>query len=84
MFDPTKEPLIPLCRVPTLSWIPHRRRGRPLHPSTVFRWARGVRGVRLEVVRLGGTLCTSECALVRFFEAMSATTPRKKGATDGD
>lgn len=38
--------------------------------STIFRWClRGVGGVKLEHVRLGGRLLTSRQALTRFVEA---------------
>ena len=41
--------------------------GRNIHPSTLWRWARkGVNGVQLEVLRLGGRLFTSLEALERF------------------
>lgn len=64
--------LIPLSQVPRLNFLPCRRNGRKLHPSTVFRWAqRGLRGVKLQVVRVGGTLCTTEDALCRFFEQLT-------------
>lgn len=77
MFDPSEEPPIPLGQVPKMvSWLPCRRQGKRLHISTVFRWAlRGVRGVRLETIRIGGTLCTSEEALVRFFQHLSGDGP---------
>ena len=68
---------IPLAQVAHLPCIP-RRRGKTgrLHPSTVWRWAlKGVRGVRLEVVRVGGTLCTSAQALQRFFDRLADTSP---------
>lgn len=53
--------------------IPRRRGGKKLHVSTLFRWAsRGCRGVKLETVRVGGTLCSSRDALARFFERLSA------------
>lgn len=68
---------IPLAQVAHLPCIP-RRRGKTgrLHPSTVWRWAlKGVRGVRLEVVRVGGTLCTSTQALQRFFDRLADTSP---------
>ena len=75
-FDPSVEFPIPLIQVSKLTWIPRRRRGRKLHISTVFRWVRpGVRGVRLECIRFGGTLCTSEPALKRFLAALSANDP---------
>ena len=61
--------LIPLSQVPRLPFMPRPRRGRKMAASTIFRWAqRGVRGVRLEVVRVGGTLCTTVQALQHFFE----------------
>jgi hypothetical protein len=37
--------------------------------ATVYRWTqRGVRGVRLESVSVGGHLVTSDQALTRFFD----------------
>jgi len=54
------------------------RVGAPVHPSTVGRWA--VRGVmvngevvRLESLRVGGRMCTSRPALLRFLERQNAT-----------
>ena len=53
--------------------LPELRRGRRPHVSTLYRWASaGVRGVRLETMRVGGTLCTSLEALQRFCERLSA------------
>ena len=47
--------------------LPPGRGGRPIHPGTVLRWIRrGVRGLRLEAVRLGGRWLTSEEAVERF------------------
>lgn len=81
-FDPSVESPIPLTQAPKLPWLPGRRAGKRLHQSTFFRWCgRGVRGVRLEVLWVGGRLCTSEAALKRFFAALSATDPR---CTSGD
>lgn len=52
--------------------LPHRRAGRPTHPATLYRWAtEGLRGIRLESIQIGGTLCTSLEALQRFFERLS-------------
>ncbi|MEO1525808.1 MAG: DUF1580 domain-containing protein [Planctomycetota bacterium] len=40
------------------------------NPSTLYRWAsRGVRGVKLEVVRIGERQFTSRQALHRFLNA---------------
>jgi hypothetical protein len=63
--------------------LPPVRASRPVSPSTVWRWAtRGVRSrngvvVRLETIKIGGTCCTSDQALVRFFLALTegATQP---------
>lgn len=44
------------------------------HLCSWHRWAvNGVRGIRLEVVRAGGALCTSREAVERFFAALSET-----------
>jgi hypothetical protein len=51
---------------------PPGRLGRPTHAATVYRWiSRGLRGVRLESIRLGGTLYTSREALQRFAESLT-------------
>jgi hypothetical protein len=69
-------PLIRLADVADLPWIPRRRRGRKLSFVTVWRWAlRGRGGRRLRVVRVGGTLCTSEAWLREFFESLAANDP---------
>jgi hypothetical protein len=68
------EPLIPLNQVPRLPFVPRRRVGKKLNVATVFRWAStGIRGVRLEVVRFGGTLCTTKTALLDFFRSLAST-----------
>ena len=58
---------------------PSNRTGRPLHISALWRWYKsgilapnGTR-VRLEVVRVGGTLATSVEALQRFIQRTSRT-----------
>ena len=71
MFDPTVEPPIPLPDVPKLPWLRGVVAGRKLSFSTLHRWiTRGLAGVKLEAVRVGGVLCTSEQALRRFFQAL--------------
>lgn len=58
--------------------LPALRVGKPVSPSTVWRWTtRGVRArngslVRLEAIKVGGTCCTSDEALQRFVRALSA------------
>jgi hypothetical protein len=52
--------------------LPRRRGGKRVHIATLHRWANdGYRGVTLEVIRVGGTLCTSREALQRFCEALT-------------
>jgi hypothetical protein len=73
MIDIANETTFPLCQAPDRGRLPCRRRGRKPSVSTFFRWAsKGVRGVRLEVVQIGGTKCTSVEALQRFFNALTA------------
>lgn len=71
MIDHAKEALVPLCKAAKL--LPSSRTPDGQHVATLHRWARkGVRGARLEVIRLGGTTCTSHEALARFFAAQSS------------
>jgi hypothetical protein len=75
---------------------PHGRLGRPTHPSTVYRWiSRGGHGVggvvKLEGVRIGGSLYTSREALQRFAEMLTGGTdaareaiPRQRGEQAGE
>lgn len=70
MIDTTKEHLLPVRDVPKL--LPRRPNGRRLHISAVYRWIqRGVGGVRLEAVKIGGTTYTSREALERFAQQRS-------------
>ena len=65
MIDIGKEQLVSLRDVPKL--LPARGNGNRIHISAVYRWVqRGVRGTRLEVIRVGGTTYTSREALQRF------------------
>jgi len=70
MIELSSESLVPLRSVPKL--LPKRPNGKRVHISAVYRWIqRGVRGVRLESTRVGGTTYTSEEALQRFSERLS-------------
>ena len=63
MIDMDRETLMPLAAAA------RRLPGRP-HVSTMHRWrVRGVRGVQLEAMRVGGQWYTSWEALKRFFTA---------------
>ena len=71
MIDIIEEKMIAVRDVPR--HLPARPNGKRIHVSAVYRWSfRGLRGVVLETLRFGGTLYTSEEALQRFAEALSA------------
>lgn len=72
MIDIKQEQPISLSRAARRSFLPRRRKGKRPHVATLYRWAqRGIRGVRLETIRVGGTLCTSVEAIQRFCDALS-------------
>jgi len=53
--------------------LPRLRKDRKVHVSTLYRWiSRGVRGVRLEALKIGRTVVTSREALQRFGERLMA------------
>src|SRR3954454_156677 len=63
--------------------LPTRRGDRPPHVSCLFRWAKhGLRGARLETLRVGGTLCTSREALERFFARLAEVDGPDPGLTE--
>ena len=69
--------------------LPRRRAGRPVNRATLYRWAtRGLHGIRLEVIQIGGTTCTSKTALQAFFNALTEAEKQKVSAQpdlqDGD
>jgi hypothetical protein len=70
MIDPFAEQTVPLGRA--ARFVPSLRGDRPVNPSTIWRWATaGVRGIKLETVKVGGTTCTSREALQRFFARLN-------------
>ncbi len=55
---------------------------KPLHYATAWRWAhRGLRGHKLETVRVGSQLMTSRQRLHAFFLATQQTQTNTNGAT---
>jgi hypothetical protein len=76
-IDPD-DPLVPLRRVPREfgHLVPSNRSDRAsIAVPTVFRYAtRGLRGVRLEVVRTSGGLATSRSRIDRFNFRLSVST----------
>ena len=77
MIDLSTETVVSLTEA--TRHLPRRRRGKRPNVATVYRWAqRGCKGVRLEIVQVGGTKCTSLEALQRFCNRLTepeATTP---------
>jgi hypothetical protein len=79
MIDITQENLIPLREAPR--HLPPRPNGKRMHISACYRWvSRGVRGVRLESIRIGGTTYTSKEALQRFGDRLTAGPSRRLDA----
>jgi len=71
-IDLTTQKAVSVSAIPKLPWLPRRANGRRLHVATAHRWCtRGVRGVRLPFVRVGGTRVTTEEALIDFFRALA-------------
>ena len=72
MIDTSKKAPIPLSKAARM--LPSSRTDYGLDVSTLHRWSRrGIRGHKLEVIHLGGTACTSQEALGRFFAAIART-----------
>jgi hypothetical protein len=70
MIDITTEEVLTFSKA--AARLPERRKGSRPHLATFYRWAeRGIRGVRLESIQIGGTRCTSTQALQRFFDRLS-------------
>jgi len=70
MIDTIEEKPIPLDQIPA-EHIPGRG-GKPVHQVTLSLWyRRGIRGVKLETILIGGRRCTSLPALNRFYQAVS-------------
>lgn len=70
MIDIRTERLLTLCQA--ARQLPSLRNNRPIHASTLWRWAKkGLRGVKLEVLPIGGGKATSMEALQRFFAALA-------------
>ena len=77
MIDLKEESVLSL--VEAAKKLPRRRAGKKPHVATLYRWAsHGLKGIRLETIQVGGTLCTSIEALQRFFERLSG--PRSESA----
>lgn len=71
MVDLANEQPVPLAHIARR--VPNSKGGRGVNVATIWRWcSRGVKGVRLETVQVGGIRMTSDEALTRFFERLTA------------
>jgi hypothetical protein len=78
-IDPLSEELLTFSQA--AKRLPKLRSGRPVAPSTFWRWATaGLRGARLETVKVGGATCTSADALKRFFAKLNGQPTRAPAA----
>ncbi len=74
MIEISSETLIPIREAPR--HLPPRPNGKRVHISACYRWiSRGVRGIILESIRIGGTTYTSIEALQRFADRLSERDP---------
>ena len=70
MIDLSSETLIPIRDVPKC--LPKRSNSKRIHISAIYRWIQsGVRGVRLESIKVGGSTYTSREAIQRFSGQLS-------------
>jgi hypothetical protein len=70
MIDYAKDDLITLDVAAGL--LP-KVRDTPVHKSTMWRWAsRGVKGVRLETIKVGGKTYTTKAALDEFMHDLNS------------
>lgn len=86
MIDIATEKIVSLTAAAAL--LPRRRAGKKPNIATLYRWTTvGCRGVKLEYLQIGATRCTSQEALQRFFDALTAqadTTTAAPTATSYD
>lgn len=75
-------PLLPLSLGRTL--FPPSPSGKPVSVATLRRWhAKGVRGVKLQLERVGGRLFVSRDEAERFIAACNGRSVAKPSATQG-
>ncbi len=80
LHEPDPHELLSLAQAARI--LPRLRRGKPIHPTTLWRWSTvGLRGVRLIVVQVGGTKCTTRTLLDEFFHGVGEriTPPPNRG-----
>jgi hypothetical protein len=66
--------LVPLALA--VKTLPGRRPGKAISRSTLERWrTKGVGGIVLRTVRVGGTVCTCDAWIREFIERLNARRP---------
>lgn len=71
MINPLEEDIVTLG--PAARLFPPIRGNRPVAPNTLLRWhVRGIRGVHLEMIYVGGYRVTSKQAIQRFIQALNS------------
>ena len=80
--ESSRQRLVPLNRVPKLGMMPRNTRGKRIHVATVYKWAqRGLKGGRLRTWKVGRVRCTTEQALLEFFERTDGGSPNPQDAS---
>jgi hypothetical protein len=71
--QPSLSEMFALADVPNR--IPKGRNGKKRHLSRIHEWrSRGIRGVKLQAIRVGGAWCTCDLWLTEFFQRLSDPT----------
>lgn len=82
MFDITQEQLLTFRDLARS--LPCRRGDRPVHVATIHRWrSRGLNGIRLEAMRIGGAWTTSREAFRRFVDRLTTQAEAGEPQTNG-
>jgi len=71
-IDLSTETLVTFAKLATS--LPSRRRNHPVHLATIHLWRRpGLKGIRIEAIRVGGAGCTTRKAFSRFCAQLTAS-----------
>lgn len=82
-LDLLKSDLIALADLP--KYLPPTRSGKSIHIGSIYRWVtRGVQGRKLEVIRVGGRIYTSESAVRRFLVVCEEQAPDRSASSEED
>jgi hypothetical protein len=79
-IDPSREQVLTFTEATKLPWL--KVNGKRANPATLWRWHdQGVYGIKLETLMIGAkSLVTTESALVRFTQAVTAEDRRRRRA----